>query len=177
VLQKTGEVALIDRLTGRLAGSITVHVDLDAHMDAVAGAGSVWVSGDRTPVHRISGPEPHVVADVETGGGIPLAFDGGLVWGARPNELWAIDPATNAVVRRIPLEDVDEILALDVDGDEAWIAARRPGRVGTVFELDLDTGKTDAETLVSLPAGVKLTVDRVWVTDYDGNEVIGIVRD
>ena len=52
-----------------------------------------------------------------------------------------------------------------------------PGRVGTVFELDLDTGKPDAETLVSLPAGVKLTVDRVWVTDYDSNELIGIVRD
>ena len=39
-------------------------------------------------------------------------------------------------------------------------------------ELDLDTGAADAETLVSLPAGVRLTVDRVWVTD-DGNDVTG----
>ena len=175
---KTGEVVLIDRLTGETAGSETVHVDQDAHMDAVAGAGSVWVSGDRTPVHRISGPEPKVVADVETGGGIPLAFADGLVWGARPDELWAIDPATNTVTRRIPLTAVDEILALDIDAEagEAWIAIRRAGRVGSVIAVDLESEAVIGETLVSLPAGVRLTADRAWVTDYDTNELVGIPR-
>ena len=129
VLQKTGEVALFDVATGMSSGSTTVHVDQDAHMDAVAGAGSAWVSGDRTPVRRISGSPPAVVADIETGGGIPLAFVGGLVWGARPDQLWAIDPASNTVTRRVALANVDEILALDVDMDagEAWLAVRRPG--------------------------------------------------
>lgn len=104
VLQKSGDVTLIDPATGETAGSTTVHVDQDAHMDAVAGAGSAWVSGDRTPVHRISGP-PKVVADIETGGGIPLAFADGLVWGARPDQLWAIDPVSNTVT---PADRPDE---------------------------------------------------------------------
>ena len=176
VLQKTGEVALIDPATGKTAGSTTVHVDQDAHMDAVAGAGSAWVSGDRTPVHRISGSPPKVAADIETGGGIPLAYVGGLVWGARPDQLWAIDPATNTVTRRIPLTNVDEILALDVDVDagEAWIAIRRPGRVGSVIAVDLATEAVISETPVALPAGVRITPDRVWVTDYEGDDLVGI---
>ncbi len=177
-LLQTGDVVLIDRATGKTAGSETVHVDQDAHMDAVAGAGSVWVSGDRTPVHRISGPEPKVVADIETGGGIPLAFAGGLVWGARADELWAIDPASNEVTRRIPLTAVDEILALDVDAEagEAWIAIRRAGRVGSVIAVDLETEAVMGETHVSLPAGVRLTADQAWVTDYDTNELVGLPR-
>lgn len=173
---KTGAVTLIDRATGDVLGARTVHVDQDAHMDAVAGAGSVWVSGDRTPVHRISGPEPHLVADIETGGGIPLAFEGGLVWGARPEEVWAIDPGTNTVSRRIPLAAVDEILALAIDGEQAWIAARRPGRIGTVIAIDLASGSVIAETPISLPAGVRLTADRAWVTDYETNRLVGIAR-
>ena len=175
---KTGEVVLIDRLTGKTAISEPVHVDQDAHMDSVAGAGSVWVSGDRTPVHRISGPDPHVVADIETGGGIPLAYAGGLVWGARPDEMWAIDPASDKVTRRIPLTDVDEILALDIDAEagEAWIAIRRPGRVGWVIAVDLASEAEFRESRVSLPAGVRLTADRAWVTDYDTNELVGLAR-
>ena len=174
---KTGDVLRIDRATGAITGSVSVHVDQDAHMDAVAGAGSVWVSGDRTPVHRISGPDPKIVADIETGGGIPLDFAEGLVWGARPDEVWAIDPATDAVVRRVPLEGVDEILAMAVDGDEAWIAIRRPGRVGAVIGIDLPTATVFSETRVSLPAGVQLTPERVWVTDYEGDDLVGIRRD
>jgi hypothetical protein len=175
---KSGEVVLIDRATGESAGSETVHVDQDAHMDSVAGAGSVWVSGDRTPVHRISASEPKVVADIETGGGIPLAYAGGLVWGARPDELWAIDPASDKLTRRIPLTNVDEILALDIDAEagEAWIAIRRPGRIGSVIAVDLDSEAVISESPVSLPAGVRLTADRVWVTDYDTNELVGLAR-
>ena len=53
--------------------------------------------------------------------------DGGLVWGARADELWAIDPATSAVTRRYPLTDVSEILDLDIEGDDAWIAGPSSG--------------------------------------------------
>lgn len=174
---KTGQVALIDRTRASVVGSIAVHVDQDAHMDSVAGAGSVWVSGDRTPVHRISGPKPHVVADIETGRGIPLAFVGGLVWGARADELWAIDPATNKVTHHVPLQNVDEILALaiDAEGGQAWIAVRRPGRAGAVIALDLATGEGLAETPVSLPSGIKLTKDHAWVCDYDDG-LVGLPR-
>jgi len=177
-LEKTGEVARIDAGTGSVTSSVEVHVDQDAHMDLVAADGSAWVSGDRTPVHRISGSDATIEAAVETGGGIPLAFEGGLVWGARPDEVWAIDPATNAVVRRVALLGVDEILALDVDvdADEAWIAVRKPGRLGAVIAVDLASGSVLSDTPASLPAGIRLTADHAWVTDYERDELIGLPR-
>jgi hypothetical protein len=110
--------------------------------------------------------------------GIPLAYVGGLVWGARPDQLWAIDPASNTVTRRIALSDVDEILALDVDTDagEAWLAVRRPGGVGTVIAVDLATEAVTSDTKVPLPAGIRIAPDRVWVTDYESGQLIGIAR-
>jgi hypothetical protein len=177
-LEQTGTVSRIDTGDGSIQGSVAVHVDNDAHMDLVAGDGSSWVSGDRTPVHRISGPKVAVAADIETGGGIPLTVEGGLVWGARPDELWAIDPASDEVAHRIPLEGVAEILALDVDtgAGQAWIAVRKPGRVGAVIAVDLGSGAVLSDTPVSLPAGVRLTADHAWVTDYEQDELVGIPR-
>ena len=175
---KSGEVRLMDPETGASRGSVSVRVDQDAHMDIVAANGSAWVAGDRTPVHRIEGPVPHVTADVETGGGIPLAVADDLIWGARSDEIWAIDPTSNEVVRHVPLVNVDEILALDIDPDagEAWVAVRRPGRVGALLGVDLASGALLSETPVSLPAGVRLTPDRAWVTDYDRDELVGVRR-
>jgi hypothetical protein len=177
-LEQTGTVSRLDRADGRVTGSIAVHVDQDAHMDLVAADGSAWVSGDRTPVHRIGGTDPTVEADIETGGGIPLAYEGGLVWGARPDEVWAIDPDSNEATRRVALDGVDEILAmaLDVDAGEAWLAVRTPGRVGAVIAVDLESGAVLSDTPVSLPAGIRLTPDRAWVTDYDRDELVGIPR-
>jgi hypothetical protein len=83
------------------------------------------------------------------------------------------------VTRRIALTNVEEILALDVDVEagEAWLAVRRPGRVGTVIAVDLATEAVTSETRVSLPAGVRIAPDRVWVTDYEGDDLVGIARD
>ena len=68
--------------------------------------------------------------------------------------------------------------ALDVDAPagEAWLAIRRPGRVGTVIAVDLATEAVTSETAVALPAGVRIAPDRVWVTDYEGNDLVGIAR-
>jgi hypothetical protein len=91
--------------------------------------------------------------------------------------VWAIDPKSNRITRRVPLDDLSEILALDIDADEAWIAARRPGRIGTVVQLDLKTAQVVSKHAVSLPAGVRITPDRAWVTSYDTNELVGFDRD
>jgi len=174
-LEKAGNVLHVDPATGRILGRVAVDVDVNEHMEIVAGAGARWVSSDHTPVRRIAA-DATVAAVIETGGGIPLAFNGGLVWGARANELWGIDPKTNTITRHVPLVGIDEILALDVSGTEAWIAARRPGRVGTVVRLELPGGRVVAEYPVSLPAGVELAPDRAWVTNYDASEVLGFAR-
>lgn len=69
-----------------------------------------------------------------------------------------------------------EVLAIDVVGEEAWIAARRPGYVGVVLQVQLDTGLVVKEARVSLPAGVAIADDVVWVTSYETNELIGFDR-
>jgi hypothetical protein len=48
-LQTSGKVSRIDRLSLAPTGSVSVHVDSDAHMDALAGAGSVWVPATGRP--------------------------------------------------------------------------------------------------------------------------------
>jgi hypothetical protein len=63
-----------------------------------------------------------------------------------------------------------------VDGDEAWIAARQPGRVGTVIRLDLATGNVTGDWPVSLPSAVEISTDWVWVTSYETDELVGIRR-
>jgi hypothetical protein len=117
-----------------------------------------------------------IAAEIETGGGIPLTGADGLIWGARADEIWAVDPATNKVSRHVPLVDVDEILAMDVGDGEAWVAVRRPGRIGRVLAVELATGATTAEYAVSLPAAVELTAQTAWVTDYESDEVLGFDR-
>ena len=176
VLQRDGTVRIIDAATGAVRASASVHLDADAHSEAVPGGGALWVSGDRTPVHRIDATTAEVGPDIETGGGIPLAFDRGLVWGARPDEAWAIDAAAGTVSRHVPLDGLAEILAMDVNGDDAWIAARKPGRIGVVVRIDLATGSVAGEFGVSLPAGVVIDADRVWVTSYDTNKLLGYRR-
>jgi hypothetical protein len=169
-----GEVLVTDAAGGSIQGQTSIAVNDLEHLDAVFGAGAFWASSDTTAVRRLEGPVPAVSAEIETGGGIPLAFADGLVWGARADELWAIDPATDTVSRRIPLEGLIEILDLDVAGGEAWIAARRPGRVGTVVGVDLETGGVIGEAAVRLPAGVAIEGDVVWATDYEAGELVAI---
>lgn len=123
-----------------------------------------------------AGRPPTTAAITPAASAAPDDFDEGLVWGARADEVWAIDPAVDRVTRRIPLTDLMEILALDIDGDEAWIAARRPGYRGTVVRVDLATGLVVDEFAVSLPSAVRIAADRVWVTSDETNELLGFRR-
>jgi hypothetical protein len=169
-----GEIVVVDAARTSVVGRTTIGVNPNEHLDAIAAGDAFFASSDTTPVRRLEGAHPAVTATIETGGGIPLAFANGLVWGARADELWGIDPATNAVAQRVPLDGLIEILDLDVAGERAWIAARKPGRVGVVVGVDLATARSIGEAAVSLPAGVVIAGERVWATNYDGDELIGI---
>ena len=96
-LTKAGEVLLVDTATREIIDRVTVAVDDAEHMEPVSGAGSLWVASDSLPVQRVTGPDLAVSATIETGGGIPLAYADGLVWGARPDAVWAIDPSVDQV--------------------------------------------------------------------------------
>jgi hypothetical protein len=175
-LEKADRLLKVDARTHRVVDDLAVEIGDNVHTEVQWGHGSAWVGSDGTPVVRVSGADLSIEATVEVTSGLPFLVEGGLVWGAGPKELWAIDPATNAVARRVPLDDLIEILALDVDGDDAWLGVRHPGYVGAVLRLDLRTGRVVAEHAVSLPAAVRLTADRAWVASYMTNELLGLTR-
>jgi hypothetical protein len=171
-----GEIVVVDPGRTRVVGRTAIEVHPNEHLEGIAGGNAFWASSDTTSVRRLEGTAPKVTAEIETGGGIPLAFVDGILWGARADELWGIDPATNRVTKHVPLGGLDEILDLDVANGRAWIAGRKPGRIGVVVGVDLSDGRVLAEMPVSLPAGVAIHGDRVWVTNYDGDELIGITQ-
>jgi hypothetical protein len=174
-IAKGGTVIAADT-SGGIAGQTPVDIAANEHTDIVGTGEAAFASSDSTPVRRVDREPAKVSATVTTDGGVPFVADGGLVWGARPDELWAIDPAAAAVTRRYPLTDVAEILDLDVDGEDAWIAVRHPGRIGAVIRLDLATGQEVADLPVSLPAAVVIEGDRTWVTDYEAGALLGFDR-
>ena len=174
--EKAGSIVLVDPAAGETIGRASIDIAPNEHIDVVGAAGDAFASSDSTPVRRIGGEPLAVTATIETGGGVPFVEDGGLVWGARADEVWAIDPASDAVSRRVPLEGVIEILDLDVEGDDAWIAVRHPGRLGAVMRVDLASGDVLLDTPASLPAAIEIAGDRAWVTDYETGELLGFDR-
>jgi DNA-binding beta-propeller fold protein YncE len=177
-LEQSGTVLLIDPTGGATLDFLKVQLAPNEHRELVPSPGTAWVGSDSTAVRRVTvtGTELSVGAEIDPGGGIPFVFRDGLVWGARADELWAIDPAANDITERVALTELMEILALDVGDGEAWIAARRPGVRGTVIRVDLETGQVLDEWAVRLPAAVAIAADRVWVTDAEAHELVGLPR-
>jgi hypothetical protein len=172
---KGGMVLAVDP-DGQTVGQTTIEIAENEHIDLVGTGDAAFASSDSTAIRRVQGAPLSVDATIETGGGVPFVEDGGLVWGARADELWAIDPTAGAVTRRYPLADVSEILDLDVEGDDAWIAVRHPGRVGAVIRLDLTTGEEVADIPADLPAAVVIAGNTAWVTDYESGALLGFDR-
>src|SRR4051812_8092692 len=101
-LEKADRLLRIDPRTRKVVDQVTVDIN-DEHMEVVVVAGSAWVSSDHTLVRRITLPKLAIEKTIDAGGGIPFVDRRGLIWGARPEALWAIDPATNAISRTVPL--------------------------------------------------------------------------
>jgi hypothetical protein len=175
-LEKDGRLVKVDAETRTVIDTAAIEVGQNVHVEVQWGAGSAWVGSDGLPVVRIADDDLADRETIQVPTGIPFLFEHGLMWGAGPTELWAIDPATNGISKHVPLENLIEILALDIDGDDAWIAARRPGHVGTLLRLDLASGAVVDEFPVSLPSAVRIGPERVWVASYLTNELLGFAR-
>jgi hypothetical protein len=183
-LEKTGVLRAVSIADRQTLDTLALEVDSNEHMEIVSDGIDAWLSSDSTFVRRVSLQEAgsgdqvsaalSLDASIHTLGGIPFDVDGGLIWGARPDELWAIDPTTNELVEHVQLEDMIEILAVDVEDGQAWIAGRAPGRVGTVVRVDVGTEEVLGQWPVSLPASVKVFGDHAWVASFETDELIGI---
>ncbi len=149
-----GALLAIDAVRGRVVGTTPVIVDPAVHIGLVGDDRALWLSSDTTALLKIDPGTARVVASLDVGGGIPMAIARDLVWGAGPHHVWAVDPVSNAVRVRLPLENTIETLSLAVDGDALWVGARRPGYVGVVLRVDLASGRLTGEAAVGLPARV-----------------------
>src|SRR5262245_19262492 len=174
-LEQADRLVLVNASTRREVNDGAVDVGENVHMEVQWGDGSAWVGSDATPLLRVGSDDLAVMATIDVRG-VPFVFRDGLLWGAGPNELWAIDVATDKIARRISLANVIEVLALDIQGRYAWIGVRRPGHVGRVLRFDLAAERVIEEHDVSLPAAVRIDGDRAWVASYLTNELIGFVR-
>ena len=172
---KDGTVLSVDAAS-KIVGQASVDVAPNEHMDLVGLDGSAFASSDSTAVRQVGGKPLAVSGTIDTGGGVPFTRDGTSIWGARADTVWSIDSATGALGPSVALDDVDEILDLDVDGDDAWIAVRHPGRLGALLHVDLATGTERSDTPMRLPAAVVIDGSTVWVTDYEAGELLGFAR-
>jgi hypothetical protein len=160
-----GTVLRIDPGTNKITARIPVTVDRNTHTNAVYAGDSLWVSSDPTPLARIR-VASGALQRVETGGGVPFLARDGLVWGAAPALLWAVDEKTGEVVRRILVPDSIEVISLGLDGDSIWVGIRHPGRVGALLQLDARTGQVRGELRdIAIPARIEIGFGSVWVTD------------
>jgi hypothetical protein len=167
-----GALLAIDPVRLRVVGSTPIAIDPAVHIGLVGDERALWVSSDTTALLRVDPASARVVASVDVGGGIPMAIARGLVWGAGPRHVWAVDPATDTVRVRLALENTIETLSLAVDGEALWVGARRPGHVGVVLRVDLATERLTAEAPVGLPARLLQAFGDVWVVDWDSNSLL-----
>ena len=174
-LEKADRLLEVDVTGRRVIGAVTVDVGENVHTEVQWGAGAAWVGSDGTPVLRV-GDDLAIEATIEVETGLPFFVRDGLVWGAGPEQVWAIDPTSNVIASTLALNDVSEILAMDVEGNMAVLAVRHPGQRGAVLWLDLTTGSVAREEAVSLPAAVRIAPDRVWVASYLTDELLGFAR-
>lgn len=175
-LEKADRLVRIDAGTARVTGTTAVDVGENVHVEVRWAGDAAWVGSDGLPVVRVDGRNLERQQPIVVDEGIPFLDRDGLLWGAGPTQLWAIDPETRSVARRITLEGVIEILALDIAQDDAWIAVRRTGRVGSVLHVDLPSESVVEEVAIDLPAALRIAAERVWVASYSTNELVGLER-
>jgi outer membrane protein assembly factor BamB len=170
-----GDLLGVDPDRHRITERYGVPFDPDVHTNAVFGAGSVWVGSDGMALSQIDPATGAIERTIHTGGGPPFLVHGGLVWGAAPDLIWAVDPGTGDVVRSIPLDDSMEVISLGIGLGSIWAGIRHPGYIGAVLQLDASTGRvvTDLPD-VDIPARIAIGFGSVWVSDSGSSSVYRI---
>jgi streptogramin lyase len=164
-LDPGGALVGIDAATHRVVDRVPVPLHRNVHVNAVGAGDSVWVSTDDTALMRVDPDSGVITARIATGGGVPFVEHDGLLWGAKTDQLWAVDSGTGRIVRRVPLHDSEEVLSMAVDDRSIWLGMRHIGRVGAVERLALNSGRVRSDLPVDVPARIVLAFGSAWVTD------------
>jgi streptogramin lyase len=170
-----GDLMGIDPARARVTDRWAVPFDPATHTNVVFGGGSVWVGSDGTPLVQVDPATGAIDRMIETGGGPPFLAKDGLVWGAAPELIWAVDASTGEVVRSFPLEDSMEVISFGIGLGSIWAGIRHPGYVGAVLRLDPSTGDVVADIPdVDIPARIAIGFGSVWVSDSGSSKVYRI---
>ncbi len=167
-----GALLALDPATGGVVSTTPVALAPNVHMGLIADEWAVWLSSDTTPLTKVDPATGAVIAVIDVGGGIPMTVASGMVWGAGPHHVWAVDPFTDDVRVSLALENTIEVFSLVVTDDAIWAAVRRPGYVGRVLRLDRATGQLTGEAEVALPARIVLSHGDVFVVDWETNSLL-----
>jgi DNA-binding SARP family transcriptional activator/ABC-type branched-subunit amino acid transport system substrate-binding protein/streptogramin lyase len=132
---------------------------------------TVWVINRDLSVSRIDPRSNRVVARVEDVKAVNIAAGDGELWAAEEEGLVEIDPGSNEVARRVPM-DVGFLSSLAVGGGAVWVAAPEGGTVWRV-----DTGAKTIRRPVELDtwvSGVAFGEGAVWATNEIADTVYRI---
>ena len=163
-IDPNGAALQFDVASGQPVGRFDIDVDRNVHVNGVFGDGFYWYSSDTTPLSRLD-PASGAIESFDVGGGVPFLARDGLVWGASPVEVWAVDEGTGQIVERITVPDSIEVMALEVTDQHVFVGMRHPGYRGAVLQLDRATGAVVTEIVVEIPARMALGFGSLWVTD------------
>ena len=143
------------------------------------GFGSLWLpldqSGEVIRVNAASGAEEARVPVGDPSGvelrsdphAVAVADDGVWVTSAAGREIVLIDPATNAVTRRIAVPG--EPYAIAIKGRRAWVGSFQDD---VLVAVDLEAGTVLATAVVAKPTGVAVEKGGVWVVEHRSNTVV-----
>lgn len=159
----------------RIVSSVTVDVGVGP---LTVGFGSVWVGSSlhRTLV-RINPATNETLATISLGTGASgLAVGEGAVWAVGGGDaangplageafLMRIDPRTNTVSARLPLEGA---YGVAVGRGAIWVASARDH----LWRVDPARMEVTARIAIDQPLGVAATADAVWVTGGRGAEMV-----
>jgi len=156
----------------KVSSPARTNADANFHIGVVAAGDGVWVGSEDGSLERFEAPNGRRTATGAPGGGIPVAEDGGMLWGARPDTLWGLDARTGEPRVEHPLEDVSEILAGAANGPELWLAVRNLAGDGRVLRVDTTTGTVTGAAEVDLPTNMLMVDGTLWVTDWTNHRVL-----
>jgi outer membrane protein assembly factor BamB len=144
----------------------------NAGYPALAAHGSIWLTnGETGVVSRMSPDTGEITAQIDVNPNPETTrYDQNLI--ANESFVWAtgadqtlvkIDPATNTVVERIPIQRI--VYRMQILGDAIWITDL--DSTNSVIRVDANTGEvTLHKNMTGWPGGLAVTDDSVWMTPY-----------
>lgn len=172
----------IDESSGTAAGPFPAGPGIELAPGVAASPGAVWV-GSTAGAIRLdpsTGAVDRAVAVGDGQGASPIGFADDLVWLVGPDGVWAIDPATDEVVRSLDEPAGVDTLRADsatITDEAIWVVAgpedrgaSHPALRQQLVRFDLATGEVASDDLVNAEFGyiMGLTVadGSVWAADF-----------